>query len=322
MEDYLSYYEKNWHKLLYEPESKDYGEFCKTVTYERAKHYYEGDACENDSFEAHCYDGMENRADFKLFWTANASNLDRLKDYKRKPSMVDTDIFRFLQGHISKYNQYTIEACDLKSVIPSIYLNQHDTIQKVSTLLNVKTYRDYFYLWGYFYNIQKYDIYQDEFLGSVYVKIRSNEKARTIPIAPKESKVKAKSLVISDGSFNLPHEFTHGIQFCLNNFYDIETDYVETPAIIVERIFRRENNASYDDNFMRRQLAVAMADLSSETPEEFNANYEKIGNIKNAFNVASRFWHYRLYDKKYYSYIYGLLSDEEPDVAIRKLKFD
>lgn len=175
---------------------------------------------------------------------------------------------------------------------------------------------------GYFYNIQKYDIYDNEFLGSVYVKIRLNEPPRTIPIAPKESGVKAKSLVISDGGFNLPHEFTHGVHFCLYNFYDIDKDYIETPAMIVERIFRAEYNASYDDNFMRKQLAIAMADLSSETPEEFNLNYEKYGNIKNAYNVASRFWHYRLYDKKYYSYIYGLISNDTPEHAIRLKQFD
>jgi len=322
MEEFLQFYDNNWHKLLYDPESKEYADFCKTVTYERAKHYYAGDACEEDSFEAHCYDDMKHRGDFKKFWTMNASNLDRLKDYKRKSSMVDTELFRFLQQKISGYNTVPLEASDIKIQNTSVVLNQHETIQKVSTLLNVTTYRDYFYLWGYFYNIQKYDIYKDEFLGSVYVKIRADEKARTVPIAPKESKVKAKSLVICSNSFNLPHEFTHGVHFCLYNFYDIDKDYIETPAIIVERIFRSEYNASYGDDFMRKQLAVAMADLASETPEEFNEKYEEYGNIKNAYNVASRFWHYRLYDKKYYSYIYGLISEDTPSHAIRLKKFD
>jgi hypothetical protein len=322
MDKFLIFYENNWNKLLYDPESKEYEEFCKTVTYDKAKHYYKDEACGPDSFESHCYDGMEHRGNFKLFWTMNSSNLDRLKDYKRKPSMVDTDLFRFLQQKISNFNINPIEASDIKIKPQNTLLNQHETIQKVSKLLKVTTYRDYLYLWGYFYNIQKYDIYDNEFIGSVYVKIRPSEKARTIPLAPKESKVKSKSLVICLNDFSLPHEFTHGVQFCLHNFYDIEQEYVETPAIIVEQIFRSDHNTIYSDEFMRKQLAVAMADLASETPEEFNTKYEEYGNIKNAYNVASRFWHYRLYDKKYYSYIYGLISNDSPSHAIRLKKFD
>jgi hypothetical protein len=126
MEEFLQFYDNNWHKLLYDPESKEYEDFCNTVTYDRAKHYYAGDACGKDSFESHCYDGMEHRGDFKKFWTMNASNLDRLKDFQRNPSMVNSDIFKFLQQKIGQYNTVPLEAADITVNNTTVQLNQHD----------------------------------------------------------------------------------------------------------------------------------------------------------------------------------------------------
>jgi hypothetical protein len=73
----------------------------------------------------------------------------------------------------------------------------------------------------------------------------------------------------------------------------------------IERMCRERLAAPLSPNKARMCIALALADLDSANAEEFNAAFARHGCFTNVGNIASRFWHYYVYDKKYWTYIVG-----------------
>lgn len=148
-------------------------------------------------------------------------------------------------------------------------------------------------------------------MGYFYWQVCGGDHPRTIPLIPAGGDKSSLSLVVANEDFNLPHEITHAVQYCFIPFWEVPKEEVEIPAMMVETMVRRKKGVPFPPLFLRKQAALALADLLSSDPEEFNRNFETWGKFKDAGHIASRFWHYSNYDKKYYSYVLGLLSERE-----------
>lgn len=163
--------------------------------------------------------------------------------------------------------------------------------------------------------LKKYSIYEKtekKFIGTVYVCYDSNiQQSKTVPLRPKSENNHAINLLITRPDFNLPHEMTHAIQYSFNTFWECPKETVEIPAMLVERHFRKKYKCSFDSSFLRKQVAIALADLDSTSPKEFNKLYEKYGKIKNAGHICARLWHFVNCRFKYFSYVLGLIMLEK-----------
>jgi hypothetical protein len=176
-------------------------------------------------------------------------------------------------------------------------------VREVSNLLNVSLIPNW-YLYGYWTNTYKFSIYNSPLegnkkIGEVYLRIKeSGTQAKTIPLTPASDSSIARCLVITPPDFNLPHELTHAIHYAFVPFWKVSKTVVEIPAMIVENHFRQAADCEYSDHFLRKQIGVALADLHSETPEEFNEAFARFANLTDVGHIAARFWHYAKYDKK------------------------
>ena len=173
----------------------------------------------------------------------------------------------------------------------------------VGKMLGVK-FTKVFYIWEWMYGVSKYHIYDGEtFQSTLYLKLDDTIAPRTIPLIPLCDRSQAVNYVESPNGILLSHELTHAVQYSFIPFYNVPKSVVEISSMFVENLFRKWYNCAYSDKFIRKQIGLAMADLKSNTPDEFNSNFEKYARVKNAGHIASRFWHYSNYPGVYYSYL-------------------
>jgi hypothetical protein len=264
---------------------------------------------------------------YEEFWN-NPEGMERAAKIIRKPSQRDTsNIIEILQNISGEKSQKVHNVNIFAPTCGAQNQNKLDPciiIGEVAKMLDVQISRstlNLLNLWEYWNGLQKYNVYDNGvFMGYFYLKERTDSgQSCTIPLIPAGEASIPTSLVYTKYDYNLPHEITHAVHYCFVPFWDVSKEIVEIPAMMVERYFRIRDNNDFSPEFRRKQIGIALADLLSNDPDEFNTNYEKYANVFAAGHIASRFWHYAHYDKKYYSYVLGICMPENQLYQVKNL---
>jgi hypothetical protein len=270
---------------------------------------------------------------YEKFWDNSAGMERAAKIARREKSSRDSKqiciVENILLERASVWNseELAMDSYELfaNAVVPHHQsLTVSEVIPIIEKLLQVRIHRaisNFFNIREWYHGLKKYCIYDnDEFMGYFYIQdLKAGEHPRTVPLIPAGTHDYPVTLIMINNDYNLPHEITHAVQYCFSPFWEIPKDIVEIPAIMVERYFRNIGGHNYSNGFIRKHVALALADLKSRNPQEFNANFEKYANVTNAGHVASRFWHYSQYDKKYWGYVLGILMKPESVLSLPEL---
>lgn len=159
--------------------------------------------------------------------------------------------------------------------------------------------------WYYKWNLQRFDVvdhYTDERVGSIIVHISPTLPPTTTPLLTEPP----LQIINTTGGYNLVHELTHAVNFSLVPYYKIPRDLVEIAPMCMENSARWSNNDPISPNDLTRQAALAIADLTANTPDEFNETFAKHANYHSVGHVRARMWHFTNMPFKYYSYAIGM----------------
>lgn len=261
-------------------------------------------------------DKEKQRKIYEVFWN-NPEGMKRAEKVKRSPPVGrDHKILNMLREKASEWSEdETIHAAELFVTPPQREMLVGEALAHVQRELNVVIRRSWYNLFEWrnrWNNFISYVVYDENGTkkGYFYLKVikHGERHPQTVPLIPRGLGVQPLSLVVTPNNYNMPHEIVHAVHYCFQAFYDVPKQAVEIPAMIVERHIRDEYWDEFPASFIRKQVAVAIADLSSDDPHQFNEIFAKTANVTNAGDIASRFWHYGKYDKKYYTYVLGLID--------------
>jgi hypothetical protein len=187
-----------------------------------------------------------------------------------------------------------------------------DAISHVEKLLDVKivnarylgSLRLHFYNYWYRLNLHRVYIYDhSDYVGSIIIKY-TDANAATTPLLT----TTPMQFISTTNNINLVHELTHGVHFTFVPFYKIPKDLVEVPSMCIENSIREIHAMQFTQRDISRQVALSIADLVANSPDEFNELYEKYACITNAGDVRARMWHFTNAPFKYYAYALGMAS--------------
>lgn len=156
--------------------------------------------------------------------------------------------------------------------------------------------------WWYGLGIRRFSIIDGDTqnaVGDMY--LVEGKIAQTLPLASKGC-----VLVTTPNDFNLIHESVHAVQFSFEDFWNIPRTDVEIPAMFLENVARRDKQASLSEKHIARQAALAIADLTTESPDDFNAVYEELMGITEAGHIRARMPQLVNCPHQYYGYVLGL----------------
>lgn len=261
---------------------------------------------------------------YKRFYI-NPNGMYLAADIERRIS-YEPEILDILIREVKKYNEFPIDGYKLAMPNTQKTFRVEYIFEQFSKILHdydpnfnvviekvfnpTEWYNSFWNLFGYqlpveqLYVMTEYKIVEgikyEKCYGQFYLEL-------TEAVHPCIDKLQDGTCKISSlANFNLFHELVHVLQY---SYGHIDKAKAEILAIRLESEFRKQEGHPFTDNYKRKTFALAIADLISVTPMEFNSNYEKYGNIKNAYDVCSRMWHYSHYIGKYYGYALGLLSN-------------
>lgn len=329
----VDFYNKNWVRIIYEfvtnnGQSKTFNDFRNVVTYEPVRLLVNpAKTSLTQEFEAHLMDGtitpesyrfaIENQVDaeriYKEFWY-NPDNMKRAKELTLKLPDPNSELGKrhakvvaVLKTMINPFMPirpaYTIQS----HVIPQTDMNISD-MQHYSSYLKVEFVRKWFLgsiplqilNWWFQLNIQRFTIYDNKKpVGDMYLILKHGVNPFTLPL------MKGTSIVVTAPNFNLIHESVHSVQYAFQSYWNIPRELVEIPAMCLENIARKDHNCELSKEQINRQAALALADLTTETPEDFNQAYEKFLRITNAGHIRAKMPHVVTNPQTYYGYVLG-----------------
>lgn len=336
-EEVRDYYDANWAKIVFEKArsphggSVTYDKFVTDLTYEPARKYVlptkSPEAVEFERLaqitavprSTYLEAAANGRAEAKDLYQRYWNNPEGMAIGRRiTPKLPDKDselglrhakIVGALYKYLQPYNP-VIEAWMLPQVsVPQIPISIDD-MHKYASLMNV-SFRERWYLgsvilhlqnWWYGLKIRRFEIFNQSKIGDMYLIV--GNRPETLPLAPK-----GRVLVTTPMDFNLIHESVHAVQFSFVNFWEIPREWVEIPAMFVEKIAREDKACPIEGKQLARQAALAIADLTTESPDDFNAEYEKLMGISNVGHLRSRMPQLANYPQAYYGYVLGLVTD-------------
>ncbi len=355
-----NFYNTHWQKL-FNINTELFGNFSSAVTFQPMIDYLGAAKTQPIiDYEAHLmdnYEKIETKEDYVNVWNCT-ENMERARLVPRHV-IPNKSMFDFLTSFTKEYK--TIDAYKLFEPQKNTPIDTDTILKETGDLLDVKFKRcitfDYtwgwhwFRSWNYVWNkhfplsinfktmatyttttwfkswrqfmyMDKYYIYENErFLSELYLKIGDGFN-KTIPIRPKQDNKHAINYIESPSDARLAHELVHAVHYSFVPFYDVHKSIVEIPSMFVERLFRNYYDCQFSSNFIRKQVGLALADLISNNPDDFNKNYEAYAKVKNAGHIAARFWHYSNYVGVYYSYVIGLVIPKlSPYEAVRSTSY-
>lgn len=121
------------------------------------------------------------------------------------------------------------------------------------------------------------------------------------------------------GDYNYVHELAHAVHFSFVPFYKIPRDMIEIAPMCMENSVRRDRWQPISAQDLQRQAALAIADLTATTPDEFNEIFAENAGLKDVGHVRARMWHLTNMYGKYYSYVLGMGANnyEQLKFAVR-----
>lgn len=161
--------------------------------------------------------------------------------------------------------------------------------------------------WRYGLKLQRYHLYDNSFpnrpLSSIIIHNVPNNATTTplltdIPL----------QVINTSGGYNLAHELTHAVNFSFVPYYKLPRDMVEIAPMCMENAVREIIDDPIKPNDIKRQLALGIADLTTDTPDDFNSCYANLMNQRNVGDLRARMWHFTNFPYKYYSYALGMGS--------------
>jgi len=158
--------------------------------------------------------------------------------------------------------------------------------------------KNWYHQWG----LSRFDIIDDitdRHVGSVIIHQSTTLPPTTTPLLTNPP----LQIINTTGGYNIVHELTHAVNFSFVPYYKIPRDLVEIAPMCMENAVRSQPISNKD---LSRQAALAIADLTADTPDEFNVIYSKYTNTRPVGHVRARMWHFTNMPFKYYSYALGM----------------
>jgi len=334
-EEVEQFYLSNWAKIIYGyvryGESEIYNRFVSTVTYEPVRKLVRpSDSQYSLEFLNHLMDGEITPLDYR---TAIVNQVDVENIHKKfwyHPKNMELAAKMTLplpkpyselgKKHARIIKHLTSIAYPGNMFRPAWSIQSEGVPQTSMPMSSINTYGQHmgvtfanrWYLgslmlqirnWWFNLNIQRFSI-TDNFtntkLGDMYLVITDKMHSHTLPLG------KGVSLVITEKNFNMVHECVHAVQYAYENFWDIPRDLVEIPAMALENKARNDYNCLFPKEQMYKQVALALADLTTDNPEAFNTAYEKYYKVTDAGHIRARMPHVVTNPQTYYGYILGL----------------
>lgn len=341
-----TYYDEHWDKIIYEKARSHYGsysltydEFVARLEYEPARSYVSPSALARDkSPEAAKFESLTRVEDvstrthlgsglyklitekerYEIYWDhpegmeiarritpklpAKGSSL------ALKHEQIVAQLRKYLQPYTPAVAAWTLAQASVPQMPMSV-----DDMKYYSDLMRVR-FMERWYLgsivlqlqnWWYGLKIRRFEIMDWETIdkvGDMY--LVKGARAETLPLAPK-----GRVLVTSPDDFNLIHESVHAAQFSFVYFWEIPREHVEIPAMFVEKIAREDKRCSIDGKHMARQAALAIADLTTESPDDFNKVYEELMGVTGVGHLRARMPQLANCPQAYYGYVLGLTCE-------------
>lgn len=343
-EEVKAYYDANWARIIFEKVRSKYGhysptydEFVARLEYEPARNYVSPTkALEARAFEEWTQKSSISRGDYldavinrrhdveriyKAFWD-NPEGMEIARRITPRLPVKGTPLAQKHEQIVAILQQYLqpcvppIKAWDVpQATVPQAECTFDETKWYTANLTGVR-FMERWYLgsvilqfqnWWYGLKIRRFDIVDWETIdkiGDMY--LVEGQRAETLPLAPK-----GRVLVTSPNDFNLAHEPVHAVQFSFVNFWEIPREHVEIPAMFVEKMVREDKLIPIDGKHLARQAALAIADLTTESPDDFNAEYEKLMGVTEAGHIRSRMPQLANCPQAYYGYVLGLTCDRK-----------
>ena len=170
---------------------------------------------------------------------------------------------------------------------------------------NLGSLRLQFLNWYNQWGLQRFDVIDGvthKHVGSIIVHQSKTLPPTTTPLLTEPP----LQIVNTTGGYNLVHALTHAVNFSFVPSYKIPRDLIEIAPMCMENSARWCNDDSLSPNDLTRQAALAIADLTANTPDEFNEIFAKHSNTHPVGHVRARMWHFTNMPFKYYSYAVGM----------------
>jgi hypothetical protein len=174
--------------------------------------------------------------------------------------------------------------------------NMADSLSYSELLWDAKL-TEKFSIWGWFYGYHKILIEKNNNFSYAWVSKKSFPGSMVMPIGHRHNIILTNKV---DNLYTqkLIHELTHAIQFTEEPFWKWDETLVEIPSIAAERKIMGD----FPPETIRKQCALAVADIDANNAAEFNKLYEKYSGFKNVGCVSAKMWQYYAYPKTYYRY--------------------
>lgn len=336
-----TYYDDHWDKIIYEKARSHYGsysptydEFVARLEYEPARSYVsptrspEASEFENltqvASVTRSLYlDAVVNRRPdtkkiYDQYWDHPegmeiARRITPKLPAKGSPlALKHEQIVVLMRKYLQPYTPAVAAWALAQASVPQLPMTVDD-MKYYSDLMRVR-FMERWYLgsivlqlqnWWYGLKIRRFDIVDWETVdkvGDMY--LIKGARAETLPLAPK-----GRVLVTSPDDFNLIHESVHAAQFSFVDYWEIPREHVEIPAMFVEKIARENKLCPIDGKHMARQAALAIADLTTESPDDFNKVYEELMGVTGVGHLRARMPQLANCPQAYYGYVLGLTCE-------------
>lgn len=259
------------------------------------------------------------------FWS-HPKNMERAREiqnrYKRPNDEQYLPILLRLRNMIFKINKQIMFDPDQPKIHPAsildtsnsdILITDDEIFEAVEHHLGVK-FKQTSYLgsiilqfnnWRYGLGLQRYHLYDNSFPNRPLSSIIIHHVQSNPTCTPLLTDIPTQ-VINTTGGYNLAHELTHAVNFSFVPYYKIPRDMVEIAPMCAENAIREINDDPIEPNIIKRQLALSIADLSTNTPDNFNECYANLMNYRNVGDIRARMWHFTNLPYKYYQYALGM----------------
>ncbi len=203
--------------------------------------------------------------------------------------------------HPTEHSGHTKENPDL-TIENAINIVEHVTNVKIIPTRYLGSITLHVLSWWYVWNLQRFQLYDGRHLRGNIILHKTNASPTTTSLLTSVP----TQIVNAITGYNLVHELTHAVHFSLVPYYKIPRDLVEITPMCMENYARFEFNEPLDDWDVQRQAALAIADMTTDTPDDFNTVFAKNACLENVGDVRARMWHFTNVPFKYYQYAIGM----------------
>ncbi len=154
-----------------------------------------------------------------------------------------------------------------------------------------------FSLYGWWYDYHRLQITAPGLKpGTAWVAKHYQGPSLAIPVGVRDT------VVLAGNDAKMIHELTHAVQFTCAPFWTWPREIAEVPTMAIERQY----NGEFPDWLVRRQTAMAYADLTCADGADFNKIFAEKGGYTGVGLVSAKMWHYVAMPHTYYSYALGM----------------